>query len=53
MFESIKKLTEKLPSIKTVGLVAVGVVSVAAVVTLGCVATAVQSDLGHEVLDLF
>lgn len=53
MFDSIKSLAAKLPSIKTVGIVAGAAVAVVGVLALGCVTQAVQSDIGHEIIDLF
>lgn len=57
MFDSlvakIKEQTAKLPNAKTVGVVAGVAVVASAMLAVGCVATAVQSDLGHEILDLF
>jgi hypothetical protein len=61
MFKSIKSQAEKvtsvsaakLPSLKTVGLIAGGAVALVGALSLGCVAAAVQSDIGHEILDLF
>ena len=55
MFDNIiAKIKEtKLPTLKTVGVVAGVAATIVVAGAVGCVAAAVQSDIGHEILDLF
>ena len=52
MFDNIiAKIKEtKLPTLKTVGVVAGVAATVVVAGAVGCVAAAVQSDIGHEIL---
>ena len=49
----VESVKAKLPSLKTIGIFAGVTATVVATLALGCVAAAVQSDVGHEIIDLF
>lgn len=56
MFESIKNYAAKAEGVAlntNVKTIAIGAAALAVLAVVQCVATAVASDVGHEILDLF